>query len=277
MKEGSEKKQGGFALVVTIVLTTVILAVITLASKEMSDESKNSTRLDNSLIAYYSAEAGIENALLSYRYNRSAEIPEGCKKTIDESVVNCNDVKNYKTHYYKLKMSSKTNTSSSQKVYKDETYEIPINDGSIATVNINWVNKDLAPDTSIRVEVSAYSETGAIIDKKLSDPRGDGEADNILIDLKNTTFTGKKIIRVKPLYTTPSGKSGEIQMNNEPKPYIELDVPQGTGTTKTTIESTGYYGGVARKITMNIDGTSGNILNIFDYVIYSDSDLLKVK
>jgi hypothetical protein len=36
----------------------------------------------------------------------------------------------------------------------------------------------------------------------------------------------------------------------------------------TKVESTGYYGGVSRKLEATIDRQSGTLYDLFDYVIY---------
>ena len=66
--------QKGVALIITIILSGIMLTSVGLFSREMIDEVRASTRIDNSLVAYYAAEAGLEEALLEFRYDKGAEI-----------------------------------------------------------------------------------------------------------------------------------------------------------------------------------------------------------
>jgi Tfp pilus assembly protein PilX len=270
-----KKNTKGFALVVTIILSTVMLTVVTVASKEMVDEMKNSSRLDNSLIAYYAAEAGVEEALLQYRYDKNKEIgmppaAEECKQVDNRDIDatgKCVANSFGKTSYYKLKMTSKTSDETKVKVYRDDTYEIPTDNNSPSYATPTWSYEGLSGGGVMKVEVAAYAntDTGEILDKQLLDM----SANKAILDMtcSPSCIPGtKKLIRIKPWYV-----SGPVANN----PYIELTIPLGNNSGTTTIESVGYYSNVARKIVAKIDSTSGSILNIFDYTIYSDTPLAK--
>ena len=285
MKKILNKKQSGFALLVSIVLSTVMLSVMTLASKEMSDEARNSSRIDNSLVAYYAAEAGIEDALLSYRYNNDDRFSNKCKDIGTGNVVPCDNLTNLigtktKSYYYKNSISD-INIDGGTKLYKDQVYEIPIKKETTGNFSISWITTNTNSNNGFRIETTAYLEDGTLLEKNISNA-SDSSANNSnssrTISL-GADSTKRKIIRVRTWYTSRDGGGGpEEGSPQDPKPYITLTLPTTSATIiKPTIriDSTGYYGGVERKITMTLDKSSGNILGIFDYVIYSDQSLLK--
>jgi len=337
--EIKNKNQKGIALITTIILTSVMLSSIVLITKEMADEVQNSTRLDNSLIAYYAAEAGIEDALLEFRYDHSAQISkenDAAKPTaVDVDCTNKNNctprtvnlssnlpdytTKAYNTSYYDLTMWNRTpciitlanptdpNSNGCQviqPVKKDDTVEFVVpNMTQNVTLDWNWNSEIDTQNSGFRVEITVYEGDGEIIPAEgLLDQNGNQVTDSksnyggkFFTDPNTKTVTirktavgsGKKIIRLKPTYvdkgsynsitgsysegkSLPSGNIPSINLNinkNLPRDFI-------TGLT-TKIESVGYYGGVQREITAIVDRPSGNILNIFDYVIYSGSDLIK--
>lgn len=251
-------KQGGFALVITMLLSTVMLTVVTLASKEMVDEVRNSARLDNSLIAYYSAEAGVEDALLAYRHDKAVIIEEECRDVSTRSLADnakCAANTTEKEHYYKLKVSNKTSEDTAVDIYKDYVYEISIPEGE-NSFGATWSSAN-----GFRVEATVFSDTGLILDKVLTN-----ESANTLSLSWLGGIPGKKIVRIRPWYTASPVPADS---------HISLLLPEGSLSGITKIESTGYYGNVARKIVAKIDNTSGSILNIFDFTIYSDTPLVK--
>lgn len=314
------QKQKGIALITTIILTSIMLSSIVLITKEMADEVVNSTRLDNSMIAYYAAEAGLEDALLEFRYDHSAEISKE-NDTIPEPnnfnvlcVPPTNDctyrtvnlstsstdygARAYNTSYYDLVMWNKVKSVLDQKILKDNVAEFVI-PNMTKNVTLNWApNPNTPSNAGYRLEITVYDESGIIIPPfptpvSDTDSRTGGKyftnPTETTYIIRTTVGSGKRIIRIKPWYTKLSPESDgsykECTVANgcspiSDTPYISLNINKTPtvdfiASTTTKIESIGYYGGVARKISATVDRPSGNILNIFDYAIYSGSDLIK--
>lgn len=95
-------------------------------------------------------------------------------------------------------------------------------------------------------------------------------------------------IRVRPWFTDSLGNSsgtGAVSLpDTNDTPYVRyaisldgnvLDPANPLATNTTTIESIGSYGNTKRKIVAKVDRSSGNVVGIFDYVIYSATDLCK--
>ena len=312
------KHQKGVALIITIILAGIMLTSVALFSKEMLDEAKNSTRIDNSLIAYYAAEAGIEEALLEFRYDRDAEISQQNDTTPSVDVVagsndtpRCVDIdlvtdtvkgvksysdcgKNFKERYYAVKMMYKAKSIAVPKILKDDVYEFEVpNMTQNVSLKWDWDSVVIGPTDGFKVEITVYDENGNI----LPDGKYFTEPNIMSVSVRqNAVGGGEKIIRIKPWYTKNSpepdgsyvqgscntGTSGEDCSVGSSKeiPSISLKVNQSPtidliGAPITQIESVGYYGGVQRKITAQLDRTTGKIIGIFDFAIYSGSELVK--
>lgn len=330
--------QSGIALVTTIILTSIMLASIVVVTKEMVDEARNAIRINNSLIAYYAAEAGLEDALLQFRYDHDAQISEDNDnnqahdvssisndkpRTVDISsnppvTVPNTTVKNNGNSYYELKMWNKVPCIASTGytpsidpsctvvpiLKADDTFEFSVKDIGSKNLVIKLSprteggipKKEDALENGYRIELTTIDENGNILPPPIA------KQFTCPVDIPKTTVlnsvyigpTGKKNIRIKPWYTRytnfdcisspPSGATG-LQANGTIDgtdfPYINFSInnPPVSGLLvsgpTTTIESVGFYGGVQRRIVATVDYSSGNIIGIFDYVIYSASDLIK--
>uniref|UniRef100_A0A7C4R5Q5 Type 4 fimbrial biogenesis protein PilX N-terminal domain-containing protein n=1 Tax=candidate division CPR3 bacterium TaxID=2268181 RepID=A0A7C4R5Q5_UNCC3 len=266
MKRENKNKQSGIALIITIVLISIMLTSVILVSKEMVDEVRNSTRIDNSLIAYYAAEAGLEDALLEWRYNRDTEIPTRTVNINSDTIVPNNSKKDYTRSYYELNMTNRVNSIDEQVILKDNVFEFSIPSMN-QDVNLNWsFNPNTSPN-QYRIEITTYDGFGNIVDagKFFTNPGVSTQT------IPNSIIPSgeKAIFRVRPWYLIdpPAGVIPSINLN------INSNSP--ISGSFTNIESVGYYGGVARKINARIDRTSGSIISINDFVIYSASDLIK--
>jgi len=69
------KKQRGTALIIAILLISAIGAVGFSFGRVFLAEFANARLHENSIIAFYSAESGIEEGFLRYRYSKNAEVP----------------------------------------------------------------------------------------------------------------------------------------------------------------------------------------------------------
>ncbi|HRY60508.1 MAG TPA: hypothetical protein P5096_03965 [Patescibacteria group bacterium] len=284
----NSENQKGIALIITIMLSAIMLTTVFVASREMIDETRNSTRIDNSLIAYYAAESGLEDALLQYRYSKDTEInnPPRCWNIDADTAVTsgCSETwtpnsSNYNNRLYKVKMWYKVSSINDPIILnKDDVLEISLPANS--SVDFKWSDVNTIPSINrMGVEISTYDLNDTTnIETKFVDPINNTQA---------FSATGSsKIVRIKPWYITgpPSSPTGATMPTDGSIPGIlitnPLDTSKGiTGTNfggpTTFIESVGYFGGVQRKIVANIDRSSGQVLSIMDFVIYSGSDLVK--
>ncbi|MEK7183959.1 MAG: hypothetical protein AAB701_00350 [Patescibacteria group bacterium] len=68
----------GAALLITLVLITVIGSIAFGVGRSTLTNFRLVTRLEDSLNAYQAAQAGIEDGLLRFRFDKNAEVPTNC-------------------------------------------------------------------------------------------------------------------------------------------------------------------------------------------------------
>lgn len=88
-------KKRGSAIVIAILLVTAIGGIAFSFGRLFLLEAANASLYENGVGAYYSAESGIEEGFLRYRYNRNAEVPFGdvaTKWTLGEDKVYSSDL-----------------------------------------------------------------------------------------------------------------------------------------------------------------------------------------
>ncbi len=102
------------------------------------------------------------------------------------------------------------------------------------------------------------------------------------VPISNPIGNKIKIIRIKPWYTKVVTDGTQPRTEGAPiagvTPSVLLNASSGSDlmtTPITHIESIGYYGGVARKISVDLDRATGKIIGMLDYAIYSESTLVK--
>jgi hypothetical protein len=240
------------------------------------------------MVAYYLAEAGLEDALLQYRFNRDIEISD---KATDYA---CKDITtpppaeptgtimsecgtDPQKRQYSVTITSRKDSLANQLVAKDNIYEIRLQSGD--NITISWTNNSpptVSSPNKMMVEFSLFSyniATGSVelIDKKLVDP-----SFSVPSSSYTTSGSGTRLVRVKPWYVKDDGKGGYAEGDAlSPIPMIKLNISGNFSSSIASITSTGYYGGVIRKITADMDKSSGSIINLLDYTIYSGSKLYK--
>lgn len=78
MKDNFFKKQKGSALVYTLLVVSAILSTILIISNLATNQIKQSAKFNNALVAFYSSESGAELALHSLRKDEILPIDGGC-------------------------------------------------------------------------------------------------------------------------------------------------------------------------------------------------------
>lgn len=75
--------QEGNALIVTLLVISVLASIAFTTSRLAISELRQTTQLEDSEMAYQSAEAGIESGLLLFRYNQDVELPNSNVTELD--------------------------------------------------------------------------------------------------------------------------------------------------------------------------------------------------
>lgn len=330
------KKRKSSAIVVAVLIAAAIgvaaLGINALAIRQINI----SETYNNGLVAFYSAESGIEEGLLRFRFDKNSELPlnlpniNETNNLVDDAYssdgttpkmavrVNMNEPENlttttenfynskdrkqiydlrqyFKTNYYGLNYLSEskvnitsdleqTITDQNYLLKKDNAYDFQllnaekpgtgINDATIyfkfteatnCTSNYQAVEikaKIANPTPEMRDEYTEVFDTctsgNTIANSTLKSP--DINNKNSKINLKSDLKISS--LQVREMTIRPIG--GDIVFAFEQK----TDGNIKTSGPTTTVSSIGYFAGTSRKINATINRQTGNIQDIFHYVIY---------
>lgn len=345
MKKILKKKKKAAALLTAILLSSIIGAVAIGVSALAVRQVNISETYGNGLVAFYSAESGLEEGLLRYRFNKDTQVPFVINTTTDvigrtparkyRSLLDRNPMNTYSAtgignnNFYLL--SDRSQVYDLQTYYKQSYYGDDVdNNGYISQAdftNLSRPNNDFYklakdeqkdftitgsnnPSTDNRIYLywrwssncNAGKARRALEVKLKVDTAASGlpaDRDEYTALFKDTTCgqtianaDTPTILASGPTVFTAAGGGADLKTkmnilslkvvsmslksvggsNND---HIAFGFNQGNqnGGSKvagptTTIRSLGYFGGVTREISANIDRQSGTILDIFNYVIY---------
>lgn len=275
----------GTALLLTL-LTIAVIGTITFGVGKLAlSETRIVTRGSGGVVAYYAAEAGIEDGLARWRWNRDVEVDSWIYDLKDDKEVRKVENINPQNPTYELKIGYKKDKIEGQ-LKKDESKEINIEGLSSLTLSYFGVQNARGTAT-VSMEVIAYNKSNMTPATVNGDSRGKlltkTTQRNITISLSGN-LANNYILRIKPwigsnsLGTDENGQSGYA---SGPAPaasdpnlglYIPYKIDPGPNqkidSGVTTIESTGYFQNSKRKLVVEIDRQSGTILNVFDFVLF---------
>lgn len=334
------KKRKSSAIVVAVLIAAAI-GVAALGMNALAIRQINiSETYNNGLVAFYSAESGVEEGLLRFRFDKNSELPlklpndnsdtnnpiAGAYSIIDGTTPNyavrvdmktdenldnkqpkfyekkdrtqIYDLKLYfKTNYYGLNYLSKsqvdttkdldaTITDSNYLLKKDNAYDFQLLNAentssgtNNATIYFKFTGATNCDSNYQAVEIKAkiadptpemrdeYTEvfdtcaSGKTIANSTLKSADINNNSSFKIDLKNDLKISS--LRVREMTIRPIG--GDIVFAFEQKSGSNIK----TSGPTTTVSSTGYFAGTSRKMTATIDRQTGNILDIFHYVIYA--------
>lgn len=347
MKKILKKKKKGAALLTAILLSSVV-GVVAIGVSALAVRQVNiSETYSNGLVAFYSAESGLEEGLLRFRFNKNTEIPQAL--LTDESKLSRTPKKKYRSFLDRNPMTSFPDLDSlygtdgfylltdRQQVYDLQTYykqsyygDDVDNNGYISQadfINLSRPNNDFYklakdeqkdftitgsnnPSTDNRIylywrwssncnadKARRALEVKLKVDTAASDLPADRDEYTALF--KDTTCgqtianaDTPTILASGPTVFTAAGGGADLKTkmnilslkvvsmslksvggsNND---HIAFGFNQGNqnGESKvagptTTVKSVGYFSGVAREVTAEIDRQNGTVLDLFNYVIY---------
>ena len=292
-------KNKGTALLVTVLLIGAIGAIAFGVFKIANSELFVGTKQEEGTEAFYAAQAGVEDALMRFKFSDSGrlEIPDGAREDTPE-VLRVDII----------------NGSLGNQDYNDKSKN-PESDKYIYDLKA-WYKTDkfeimLEKDQSVILDVSDFVDRGNLLVRwapqgpgvdvknsklwyRLYDP--EGASRDPRDDLKRDFFTylayynegnnpairpGAPLENFPPLppntpnpFKTRGFKTIKFKAFGDDNSKIKLIVRSTNddaliGGPNLYIESTGYYGDTARKLKVTVDRASKSVLDIFDYVIYS--------
>ena len=288
-----KRNKKGFALVTTLIISGIILIISLTIAGFMLREIKLVGRYDDSTIAFYAADSGIENGLLDIKNNSA----------VNTNIVYLSAQTNPK---YKDAFNSGTNNAIVT-LAKDETFEIDMTNNKRSNITISW--DDPGNDQNNRA-TSTFEWTLISYEKDISNniilknPASSDEGQRFCVDkgffdggaiYKYQTNPSSCIVSsgcTKGCYSAPAVKEVSITTQNKQSgPYYKLRIkrlseanPPTLRYTITsdadfvnplvTLSSTGTSVNVSRKIEVVFEVNRG-AANVFDYVLYSEQPIEK--
>lgn len=306
MKLIKQKKKGSAILIVMLLITVLATVALTVGYLAMADVNMETNSEDGSM-AYYAAEAGIEDGLLRYRYDNNVEVGNVKDPTVTDPTINkiaCGAAGTNKDCVERIDMNESTATLAKNNIdlttnpgslpnnSTRQYYDLRIQyrsktvgdfDGSDGTDETYKIEKDqkleLAGDDSLETNLKFKfkMETSDL-------------SENYLLEIRvydgNGVETNFSKVLDKAACVLAANVSGgiDIKILAKGRTYIKpwgnainyaMQVESGsTNALKldsgyTIIESTGYYGSAKRKLQAKIDRKTGKLLEIFDFTLNS--------
>lgn len=180
----NRQSKTGAALVITLIIVTVVSAIIFSVNRMLVSEVKQITKLEDSEMAYQAAESGIEAGLLLYRYNNNVEVPAditgGMDETIDKAMrvnvtngsleaknidLDVNNLADLKRNqqYYDLKIwhrNANENGVSQEEVKSEQCNKVTNNNGTQSYPN--YCVADNPGESSSTASIPALSKDGSV-------------------------------------------------------------------------------------------------------------------
>ncbi|MBI2263060.1 pilus assembly PilX N-terminal domain-containing protein [Candidatus Berkelbacteria bacterium] len=234
----------GSALIISLLAITAITAAIFGAASLTVLEMRQSRRAEDSQIAFYAAEAGIERGLMAYRGDKNNRSFGSFSSWADLS----NSAKyQWKSNF----LGDKFNKTTEIKV--DEAMEVNLEGQSLTSVNIGWSWQG-TPDITAKIEVIKVFVGGVSDLKFIGGPSQSSESNFDVVNVQK--------LRLRPLKTGLSGLNIVPTSSNS---------SQKIDTGATTIESIGTAGSVQRRLVATVDRQSGALISVFDYALVTTS------
>jgi len=288
------KRHSGSALLVALLLVATIGAIILTVSRTSIIKLRITTDLNQAHVAYYAAEAGIEEGLLAYRADKNIQIPYNQSAGDDEPsapstkyrTVVLDDIVSggiispttnkpaSDKAYYQLKIYYKKDVFNS-KFVKDEIRGFAINRSTAITMkwNIEYSNGDPAPGAIGYVEYTTLGVNNEMI--KQTNPSRISDSDQAYSNNGNKIIPGiDGLLQIRFVMPRSANQVFSDMQFNDLRLNIELKSSSGLiDSGKTYIESIGVFGEVKRKLVAEVNRKSGALINIFDFTLYANENI----
>lgn len=301
-------KARGSALIIAFLLIAAVGSASLVIGRLFLVDQSVSQVYEDSIVAYYAAESGIEEALLRYRYDNNVQVPSNqrlvVRSNLADSVASISNPTNAipieADQRYDLKVSS----------YGNYFGEDPDGDGVVNLTDPNDYYK-IPQDEAIKVDItniveerkdfnlyvklpSGTNKRMAFIEVKIVGKEVPGgnlkeykkalifQSGHDIVSGNSKTMTYVPTNRNFALSSLKSiivGASSLVEAELSIKPlysdiFVVLQPQTGSSIAQshTLIKSTGYYGRNSRTLSAKIDRQNGTVYDLFDYVLYDKKD-----
>lgn len=278
------------ALIYTILLAGIIIFVSLAIGRLALSEIKMASSASESIVAYYFAEAGLEEALLRWRWDRNEIQPPGASaNTPDVLGVNIDlgtrtpfpdlnrcvqEGRNYclKIWYKDNSAPGSTDNDSDgfKRINKDEVWELDVAGLSAVDLEIKFygVNQIPPPGETVAfgLELTKINNTGQQTDFFDQGEFPPSSPPGYFGRSINYNVSSNLRLRIRPWIRQSNGYL-----------LVKITPSSGTGniidTGTTVVESTGVFRNTKRKLQAQVDRLSGAILGIYDFILYGGEEI----
>ena len=278
----------GTAFLLTMIVITVVSTVAMSVGRLMVSDLNMTTKLEESIVAYYAAEAGIEDGLWRIRDDKDIQIPvspdtQPARITVDST----NGEKKYD-----LTINYKGDSIQDVELNKDDVFEISKwGSSALLTLTYHVYNYAVNPTPGARfdygLEIIKLLNTN-ISDREFFDDNCTSRLTALLSSSCDsiTGATGKiytitiPVQGVTKIKIKPWGYFDQRHQNNpdlnyadplHPNFHIRFSITPDSGQIEqnySTIRSTGYFGKTKRTLEAKVDRSSGQVISLFDFTIF---------
>jgi hypothetical protein len=295
----------GSALVITILVIAVISAIGFSVSRLSISQLRQTTQLEDSTVAYYASESGVEQGLLMWKYNHDVEVPnnvtggmsqdvtDAFRVNMEDMATSTGDVKlapegNKKDSIYDLRIWYKNPNiggTSKEVVCENSLLSEPTSECANAVAEGRPVTDTGAQPALEKNKVVEYDATGisqiylrwGFEDDTFCMTHSDNLGRSVCLLEINFYPSGEKQFLEYNLRTgynralpTDTSKIFITAQSDNLKEYLisVSGADQKIPSRFSTIESTGYYGLAKRKLQIKIDRFSGTVFGPYGLIIY---------
>lgn len=295
----------GSALIATVIIAGTVALILAGIARFTIVQLKTATSLEDGTVAYAAAEAGIEEGLLRWRYDRNVELPVADMQAVmpgtpaervdltagtDPAVVEANSpLPPVTDSSYDLRIWYKASSLGDPAHLNDPTYPYRISKDQSISVDVSNLRGEIlqlsyAVPTGYqaRLEVSVVTQGGCPtvdgvtpdlceVSKQLYDP---STGSTIPVSIPSGTDQNPYSLRIRPFIfragtTTAADSTTYITYAIRPTKSSASLIDTGT----TFIESTGYFGTAKRELVAKVDRSSGTVLGIYDYALFAKESI----
>lgn len=266
-----KNNQSGVVLIMSLMILVVMIISVIALSRVIVGEVKMARNSDNSIVAFYAAESGVERALYYLKLGRQAtdftdfNALEGTNIFLDFER-NYSFIQSTTTSAYFEAFDIATSSPATAQIILPSGVIPTVDDPSLSTsYDISWEIDGCSPaHSSDRLEVSVaslYKETTIKSDTKQFIYTCGCNNSNICESILGSDIDTNKFyyFTFRPLNDTIS--------------YLKLE-PENKYPGEANIEVVGSYRQSAHTINVKVN-TLAPASNIFSYVLFSDSELSK--
>jgi len=273
-----KRQSGNVLLLALLVMAGIMTAGLAIGAIVLS-EIRQARNIDFSILAYYAAESGVEQALYKFRKEDAViNCPAGecdvngfCAQGGRESCIQSDGVLENQAAWARTVSDKELRIYG--KIKKDESFQVDLYDpdggtaAGIESVKIEWTQQCVPPATST-IEVSYISWNPATGWSAASEKRFKYSA--LASPVINNGFASAKSyrVRIKALYCGISNLVFTAWANDN------AAVPQVQIPARIVLDSRGKYGALRQAVKMTMPRRSP-MSGLYDYVLFSECSLVK--